>query len=247
MEDYSLSGKKMICVSKGIQKYVTDKFGQNRNSTVVVYAATNTNYYIPHNGFLLIKKRLKYQQQIKLTFLGRLVKEKGIENLIIAVEFLLIRYPNIRAKIVGDGYLKSILLALINAHDLGKVVSLPGRQQNILDILQDTDIYVHPTYMEGCGRSILEAMSCGIPVVASRVGGIKETVRNNIDGILVSPGSAKEIEKAIIKLIEDEDFYNKARLNARERVIKMFDTKISIDKEMEVYTKLYSNLYLNRK
>ena len=239
--------KKMICVSKGIQKYVTNKLGQNRNSTMVIYAATDTNHYIPRNGFLLVKKRLKYQQQIKLTFLGRLVKEKGIENLITAVESLLIRYPNIRAKIVGDGYLKSILLDLISTRGLGKVVSLPGRRQDILDILQETDIYVHPAYMEGCGRSILEAMSCGIPVVASRVGGIKETVRNNIDGILVPPGSPMEIEKAVIKLIEDEDFYNKARINTRERVIKMFDTELSIDKEIGLYTELYSNFYLNRK
>lgn len=239
--------KKMICVSNGIKKYITNNLGQNRSSTVVIYATTDTNHYIPRNGFLFAKKRLKYQQQIKLTFLGRLVKEKGIENLIIAVESLIIRYPNIRVKIVGDGNLKSFLLDLISERGLEKVASLPGRQQNILEILQDTDIYVHPTYTEGCGRSILEAMSCGVPIVASRIGGIKETVRNNVDGILVPPGSPEKIEKAVVKLIEDEEFYNRARVNARRRVTKMFDAKNSINKEMKLYRELYSNFYWNRK
>lgn len=232
--------KKLICVSKTIQDCVVNRSLEKKQSTQVVYASTDTNHYVPPRNFLSKWKALSLQQTIRLTFLGRLEKKNGLENLIMALKPLSIRYSSIRAQIIGDGSLKSVLTDLIQQLGLEHVISLPGRQHNTVEILWETDIYLQPSYMEGCGRAVLEAMSCGVPVIGSGDGGIRETVRNNIDGILVPPGQPEKIEKAVIKLIEDQEFYNRATINARERVTESFDIHVSANKEIELYKRLYS-------
>ncbi len=94
--------------------------------------------------------------------------------------------------------------------------------------------FVAPSRRETQGLAMCEAMACGLPVIATRVGGIPEFVRDGIDGYLVPPNKPKEIKKAVIKLISDETRFIKLSKNARQNMENICSEKVVIQKECEI-------------
>lgn len=232
----------IVCVSQGILDYVRDHFGYDTRKMSIVYNATDVNRFKPPNDEIQ-PKHIKDQKHIRLTYLGRLEPIKGIPHFIDALELLSQSCPNIQAQIVGDGTLYQELKNTITNKGLSGTVTMPGRRHDLLDIFYETDVYVHPSYMEGCPASVIEAMACGVPVVASDVGGIKEIIRNETDGLLVTPGDPVKIKEAVVRLIEDEKLVRDIRQQARQRIVDVFDMWVNIEKEIQLYETLYNRYH----
>lgn len=149
---------------------------------------------------------------------GRLEPVKGFQTLIEAGRFLQMRIPNITILIAGNdafGYGKA-LAALIEEHGLAGVVRLMGFQRDVVSLLHALDVFVFPSYSEGFGQVLVEAMAAGTPVVASRIGATNEIVGDT--GRLVAPGDAEGFADAIVEVLTDSERRAQMAAAGRQRV-----------------------------
>lgn len=142
---------------------------------------------------------------LRLVCVCRLVRRKGLEHLVHAVGDL--RDLGVELEIVGSGEQYERLAALVDDLGLGDRVRLTGYvpRERLADHYNAADIFVLPSISESFGQVLLEAMSTGLPVVASRVGGIPEVVEHGAGGLLIEPGSREAIVGAIRHLAADPD------------------------------------------
>jgi len=150
-------------------------------------------------------KRIDWQCQIKLIFVGRIEKAKGIENLLETLKR--IKEYNFHLTIVGDGNFKSEYSALTKKLEINNNVSFTGfipYGENLLSIIKEHDIFILPSLSEGLPQVILEAMACGILVLASNVGGIPLIVKNGFNGFTFNPNSDTELKEIILNLKESK-------------------------------------------
>ena len=136
--------------------------------------------------------------------LGRLYEpKKGLSIFVDAAAAVLARVPRARFVLVGDGPARADLEARAARAGLGDRLRFAGERRDVARLLPAYDLFVQPSLWEGFGLTLVEAMAVGLPVVATRVGGIPEIVRDGRDGILVPPGDAAALARAIADLLDD--------------------------------------------
>ena len=161
-----------------------------------------------------------------ITGIGRLVKGKGFQDLIDAFYNISKHEKNFYLLIVGGVINEDIskyekkILRKIKKMNLESKVILTGMVDNVQDYLICSDIYVLSSFREGISRSMLEAMSCKIPVISTNIRGSREVIENYENGILYEKSNIKELYSAIIKLKNDKNLANKISTNA----INLFNT-----------------------
>lgn len=128
---------------------------------------------------------------------GRLVKTKGHSYLIDAFADIAGKIPNSRLVLVGDGPLKSELSKKADDLGLAAKVLLCGFRKDALQLLKGFDVFVFPSLAEGLPLALLEAMASGLPVIASKAGGIPEVLDDGRCGILVPPGNSQTLAEAM--------------------------------------------------
>jgi len=137
---------------------------------------------------------------------SRVSAEKGHTHLIDAIAQLAPNYPNIRALIVGNGPAKTELEEKTVSLGLSNVVKFAGFCDDLPEALAAMNLFAQPSVQqEGLPTSILEAQSAGLPVIASDIGGVNETLQNNVTGLLVPPGDATALANAIVSLANDAE------------------------------------------
>jgi glycosyltransferase involved in cell wall biosynthesis len=136
--------------------------------------------------------------------IGRLEPVKGHRYLVEAARMVTKESPRVKFLIVGDGSLRSDLESRCQELGVEDKFIFTGWKEDVCSILPTLDILVLPSVNEAVGRVLIEAGACGIPVVATNVGGVPEIVRDNETGVLVAPGSPEEMARAIIDLLNSE-------------------------------------------
>lgn len=183
---------------------------------------------------------LKKQDMIIGT-IGSLNIQKDTATLIKAMSRINHKMSLAKLVIVGSGPLKYKLQRLTQKLGLANNVIFTGSVKNIAGLLQLFTIFALPSRSEAFGISILEAMKAGVPIVATRVGGIPEIITANQNGMLVEAGDPKALASAIMKLINDKKLQRKF-IKAGEDTIKKF----SISKMVQATTKIYQDLIKER-
>lgn len=161
-----------------------------------------------------------------LVFVGRLVEEKGVADLLKAVSLLVPRLPDVTALIVGDGQDRGQLERLAGSLDIAGRVSFTGwvAAEQVADHLECADIFVGPSrqapdgWQEAQGLTFLEAMMAQTPVVATRTGGIGDAVRHEETGLLVPEAAPQEIAAAVLRLVGDTALAERLRHGGAELV-----------------------------
>ncbi len=156
---------------------------------------------INNHGARLISNRPKDCPYIGM--IGAFNRLKAQEILVLAAPFVLAKFPKAKFVLMGEGKTKVRIINLIKRTGLSESFVLSGFAIDPRHILSNLHIFVLATHTEGLPVSILEAMAFGLPVVASRVGGIPEIVKHGITGFLVQPDNPKAIASAIIELLEN--------------------------------------------
>lgn len=143
-------------------------------------------------------------------YVGRLERGKGLLDLVEAARQLCAtgHYPNLQYLLVGEGPLRSELEARIASADLGRCVRLLGqlsadRRDDLLRLYENAWLFVLPSHHEGMPTVLLEAMACGLPVIATSVGGCRELIAHGDNGLLVPARSPQSLAKAIAALLAD--------------------------------------------
>lgn len=165
--------------------------------------------------------RRKDPDRPTILFVGRLDKRKGVTVLIRAIPLILKSIPNARLIVVGRGTMVKACQNLVHRLGIEKAVNFVGaaRQSELLHYYHNADVFCSPALGgETQGVVLLEAMACGVPVVASRIPGYDETVQDGINGLLCPPSDVNSLSQSIIQVIINEKLRNQLINNALERV-----------------------------
>ncbi len=175
---------------------------------------------------------------IHIMNVGRLVPQKGHDVLVDAFAVLRDTLPRARLMVVGDGPLRPHLAEQIRAYHLADRVQLMGVRRDLPELYARADIVVFPSRWEGFGLAAIEASACGLPVIASAVGGLQEAVVDQETGLLVPPEEPKLLAEAITELVRDRARRALMGHAGRRHVERHFD----IRKVVERYEQLYEDL-----
>ena len=190
-----------------------------------------------------IYEETKEKGIIKIVFIGRLAEPKDPLLLLRAFNDLSTELKDkTRLSFIGEGSKRKSLEKFIRENELEEKVKILGEipRDKLFEVLKKFDIFVLISNWEGFPRSILEAMSCGLPVIVSDVGGIKEAVDENC-GILVKRGDKEGIKNALERLIKNPSLIKKMGEKAKEKVKKEF----SLDKMLRETEGVYKEIILS--
>lgn len=207
--------KIVVAVSEAVKKYLI-KFEKVSEDKIKII----------HNGveiekFLHLEKNYQVSgRDFVIGSIGRLEKQKGYDVLAEAVSGL-----NLKCVVAGEGMERKFLENKINSLNISDKFQLPGWQKDIKDFLQKLDIFVLPSRWEGFGIVLLEAGLAGLPVIASRVDGIAEIIKDGEDGLLFEPGDHSELADKISFLMNNESECARLGRNLQKKVIENFDIK----------------------
>ena len=211
----SFSEKKLI--EKSLGRILPERFS-------VVYIGVSDTY----------KSSMKSRDKIVFVSTSRLVKAKGIGELIEA--FTSLKNSSAILKLYGDGpeadYYKSITGDINNIKFMGHV-------DNVIKVLSESDIFVHPSYHESFGLSLVEAEMCFLPIIACNTDSIPEIVKDGVNGILVKPKNTFRLTKAMRLLIDKPELRHAMGKASRKIYLKNFQfNKIVKQKFIPLYKKL---------
>jgi glycosyltransferase involved in cell wall biosynthesis len=240
-----LSGitKSIIAVSGALKNHATLGLGIDPHKIRIIY-----------NGIHLPEK-IREDQDIKRMWgidkgeklvgtVARLIPAKGLDVLIDAVPMVLREFPDTKFMIVGDGPVKSALVAKASNLKCDKNIIFVGHSEYIWYYYRAFDIFVLPSLSEGLGIALLEAMAMGKPVIASDIGGIREIVKHNRNGYLVSPGNSRELANAILFYLENPYQADEYASIGRTEIMEKFPLETMINETsrviLEVIDKQYS-------
>ena len=223
----------LFCNSFGLKKFINENLTK-KDVKVIAQGSINgvdTEFFkntktLDEKEFIKDKFKID-KKDFVITFVGRIVKDKGINELIEAFINLSKKYNNLKLLLVGDyeehlNPIKNENKILIDSLD--SIITV-GFQNDIRDFLSITDLFVLPSYREGLPNSLIEAGSFGIPLLATNINGCNEIIDDGITGILVEKKSAKKLEEGIDKLLEDKELYNSIKLKVRDRIIEKYEQK----------------------
>lgn len=167
----------------------------------------------------------KFRFNNKILFLGRLADKKGVKYLLEAARIL--KNKNIKFLIAGDGPLKKVLEDFVNVNKIQNKVKFLGyvRGKEKINLIKLCGIFIIPSIAtkygdrEGLPVTLLEAMAASKPIITTNVGGIKDIIKNNYNGVLIKEKNPKEIVNAINKLTRNKNLGRKIALNARKNVL----------------------------
>ena len=174
---------------------------------------------------------------------GRLQRHKGVHILLHSVPEIVAHRQDIRFVIVGPNHpncSQSEFDDLVQKLHIQEYIRFMGRvnDDELLALYQTASILVLPSFYEAFGLVVAEAMSFGIPVVASRAGGLSEVVVDGETGLLVTPGDSHELAQAIVYLLDDDSLRRRMGRAGRQRAEKAYGLKQIVTQTLEMYHRL---------
>jgi glycosyltransferase involved in cell wall biosynthesis len=186
-----------------------------RDRLHVVHCGVDIDDYTPvrHDG-----------RGAKLLFVGRLAELKGVTVLLEALRQIKKDQPDVELTIVGDGPDRVRFESVAHSLDVADRVRFVGArsQRQVAAHLAETDVFVLPSFAEGVPVTLMEALASGVPVVATRVGGVAELVEHGTNGYLVHPGEPGPLADALLALLDDPGTRNRFGEAGRARVAADF-------------------------
>jgi colanic acid/amylovoran biosynthesis glycosyltransferase len=166
----------------------------------------------------------------EILFVGRLVPVKGLFILIAAFDRLVREGRQVRLRFAGDGPDRAGLARNVAERGLNPYVIFEGWQNPdcVRGLYQQADIFVLPSFAEGIPVVLMEAMAMEIPCVTTRITGIPELIRDQVDGLLVAPSSDEELAAGIARLMDDSKLRRELGASARQRILENYDLRHNV-------------------
>lgn len=179
------------------------------------------------------------QDRTIIGIVAALRREKGHQYLCEAMQRL--DRPDIKLLIVGDGLSQDLVAGWVAENGLTEQTHLAGHQTDVTPYLQAMDLFVLPTWaIEGVPQSIMQAMSCELPVISTRVGSVEQAVEDGITGRLVTPENPVELCEAIRDLLDDHSLRQRYAQAGREKALAEFGLEQMLDQMEHVFWELTS-------
>ena len=224
VETYAYSNAdKVIISSEPAKHFIKERFGVEDTSITVIPNAINTTHFSPHRENRISRR---------IVFVGRIESVKNLESLIRSLQGL-----DAHLVVIGEGSLQEELKRV--AKDVSVEVEWLGvvSQKELPSELNKSDIFVLPSFSEGNPKSLLEAMSCGLPCVGSAVPGIEAVIKNGVNGITCGT-DVDSLRDAISILLKDEELKKKIGDNARKTIEEIYSLDTIFKKEVMLYDQI---------
>jgi len=231
---------RITAVSNALARETVETFGSLEQGIEVIPNFIDPKMYIPKEG-LMVKCREHFAPcgEKILTHISNFREVKRVVD-VVKIFALVEKVVPSRLLLVGDGPEMARVEREVVKLGLERKVQFLGKQENVQDILQMADIFLLPSAQESFGLVALEAMVCGVPVVASRVGGLPEVVQHGETGYLVDVGDIQGMSEAVLKLLTDDSrhkaFSEQAANWARE--------SFPVDRAVRSYESVYESVIL---
>ena len=230
----------LITVSNLNKKKIIDLNIAQENNIKNIYSGIDLSLFTNKRNDEFRKELNLENNHLLLGSVGRLSNQKDPITMIEAFGIISKPFPNAHLALVGDGELKGKILEKIDQLKLDGKVHLTGNKNNPWSVYHSMDLFIMSSIYEGLGRSITEALSCGVPVVCTDVEGVPEIVRDNITGILVPPKDANKLADGIIRTLNDMETAKKMAEEGRRFVKDNFDVNKMVNDIDSLYNTLTS-------
>lgn len=237
----SLFCDQVIVVSPELEKFVLDKRGLPARKVRLIYNAPGPEFFAEPPAKENKKTWAGAGGRLVIGAAARLVRQKGFSYLVDALKLIKNEVPELSEKltcvIAGEGELKGPLT--VQASDAGLTnVLFSGFTERPEEFIRGLDVFVLPSLKEGQPNALLEAMALGRTIIASDIVGVRGTVTDGFDALLVPPGDAPALAAAIKKIAADPGFSEKLGNNARETARDKFPHKVFIIEHEKLYGEL---------
>lgn len=236
----------------GFISYLLEKYAFRKAKNIIVcsevmkeqvHKLTDAQVYVVPNGVNCkgignINTNIKIKHP-SIIYIGLLEKIKGVDVLIKATAIIKEKLPYIHVYIAGEGSQEDSLKQLVADLRLNDIIDFLGylHDKDKYSYLKSADLCIVPSRYESFGIIILEAMACGIPIIASGVGNIPYLLKTQKNGLVVHPDDPKTLACEIIKLIKNKELQSKMKLNSLN-IIKGFDWELIAKQTIAVYKEI---------
>jgi len=229
-----------IPLSRELEAYLTDGVGVPRERVTRIVNGVDTERFRPGSGERgVLPEGFGGPDRVVVGTVGRLAAVKDPVNLAQAFVALLRERPErrrwLRLVVVGDGALYGAIRERLDAAGAGDLAWLPGRRDDVPEVLRALDVFVLPSLAEGISNTILEAMASGLPVVATDVGGNAELVVEGATGTLVPRADPGALAAGIARYLDQPELRRRHGRAARERAV----AELSLDAMVQRYQGVY--------
>ena len=223
--------KKIITVSDASKQDIIKEFQVSTDSIEVILNGIDIHTFKPGPVELVKKNRI-------ITTASADIPLKGLKYLITALPGIIKIFPKTKLTVIGKSPNNSEVSELIDALDLGDFITFRSgiSESEIVDLYHSSEIAVIPSLYEGFGFGAGEAMACGVPLVTTHSGGLKDVVGDC--ALEISPASSEEIENAVTKLFNNHELKRELALKGRERMETKFDWKIAANSYVKTFSKV---------
>jgi glycosyltransferase involved in cell wall biosynthesis len=214
----------VAAAARPMQQQVIDRAGVPPERTYTIWMGVDTERFVPAG-------RRPVAGSLHLVTIARLAECKGHRHALAAMRRAVDRGVEITYSIAGSGPDEALIREAVERLGLGDRVRFLGSvgEHGVLDLLHSADAFVLPSV--GLGEAspvaVMEAMSCGVPVVVSVIGGTPDMVTDGVDGRLVAQGDEATLEESFVRLAADPDERVRLGRAARERAVAAFDARRS--------------------
>jgi len=227
----------VIALSRADASYLSDRFGVPRERLAVIPNGVPGVEPAPSRAAARARLGLGEDRALWIGCAGSLETKKGPLDLIEAVKQVCAAEPGSAAvALAGEGSLETELRAL--AGSVPFPLKLLGRLPGIGALLAAVDLFALPSHQEAMPLALLEAMSAGLPIVATRVGGVPEAIEHDVHGLLVEPSRPESMAAALRRLMGDGALRRRLGEAARARFAAEFDSAIMVRRVEALYRSL---------
>jgi glycosyltransferase involved in cell wall biosynthesis/SAM-dependent methyltransferase len=225
----------ILTASESLRQEVINSFATAPQKVSVCRPTIDTELFIPGDR-AKARESLNLPQESKIAlYVGDITAAKGCQLLYEAAEKITSLYPDTLFIFLGDGPLLGSLISRSKKSDLSDRILFAGSVPNstVAQFMHSSDVFVLPSFSEGTPVSLLEALACGLPVIATRVGGIPELIQSGENGLLITPGNSEELFLSLQRILSESELREKLSQEAK---------KYSAHNETQTLLTLFENL-----
>ncbi len=232
----AMKNEKIIAVSNSVKNFINKYEFLPDSKLVIIYNGIDTKKFSPR--IETKTNKVSEKKDFVIGIAGRLSPEKGHEILLKAVALLTSKIKHLKLLIIGAGPREEELKNLVSALKLNEVVVFTGHQGAMPKIYNSLDVLCLPSFSEGHPLAAIEAMSCGLPVVASKIDSNAEVISDGKNGLLFEVGNYQQLSDKLLKISKDPHLRARLGKNARKTVLE----KYSLKKHLKNVENLYQQV-----
>jgi glycosyltransferase involved in cell wall biosynthesis len=224
---------KIICNSQYVQRHMQKQLILRSNKTIMIHKGMDLQWF--ERVVPLMRSRLNIPESaILVGCVANVRRVKGVHFLLEATKFINPSAP-VHILLIGSGMDSPEYRRIINESPLRNHIHLTGYRKDVYEIIASCDIYIQPSLSESLSRSVMEAMSLGVPCIVTDTGGLVELVDNNASGLVVQKANSGAIANAIEKLASNPGLRKEFGRVGKDRMRDIFSVDRMVNKTWELY------------